>query len=190
MKTNTICSLALAAMLGVTSIHVTRADTAEATCEVRKDGEKQGGKSGPCTFGQRQGYIDIDLKNGDSISLSPADEANQYRDQQGNKVVRTMQGQDHVYQWPNKKITVRFTGISTSTTRSTSGGAGNLQDMVNGRWVGAEVADELARRGYTSVRDEVAGGYVTSHYKGHGQCVIVNLDTDKRVTSVDEGPGC
>jgi len=67
---------------------------------------------------------------------------------------------------------------------------GNLQDMVKGRWVGAEVADEMARRGYKSVRDEAAGGYVTSTYKGHGKCVIVNLDTDKRVTSVDEGAGC
>jgi hypothetical protein len=40
------------------------------------------------------------------------------------------------------------------------------------------------------VRDSVAGGYVTSHYQGHGKCVIVNLDTDKEVTSIDEGPGC
>jgi hypothetical protein len=67
---------------------------------------------------------------------------------------------------------------------------GDLQDMVNGRWVGGEVADEMARRGYKSVRDSVAGGYVTSHYQGHGKCVIVNLDTDKKVTSIDEGPGC
>ena len=69
-----------------------RADSADANCEVRKDGDKQGGKSGPCTFGQRQGYVDIDLRNGDTISLSPANQANQYRDQKGNKVVRTMQG--------------------------------------------------------------------------------------------------
>jgi hypothetical protein len=41
-----------------------------------------------------------------------------------------------------------------------------------------------------SVRDSVTGGYVTSHYQGHGKCVIVNLDTDKEVTSIDEGPGC
>jgi hypothetical protein len=187
MKTTTICSLALAALLGATSIQVARADTAEATCEVRKDGEKQGGKSGPCTFGQRQGYIDIDLKNGDTISLSPTNQANHYSDKQGNKVVRTMQGQDQVYKWPNKKLTVRFGGSPASTSSS---GVSDLQDMVNGRWVGAEVADEMARRGYKSVRDEAAGGYITSFYKGHGKCVIVNLDTDKRVTSVDEGPAC
>jgi hypothetical protein len=54
-------------------------------------------------------------------------------------------------------------------------------------WHRCLVAD---RRGYKSARDSVAGGHVTSHYRGHGKCVIVHLDTDKTVTSVDEGPGC
>ena len=98
-----------------------------------------------------------------------------------------MQGQDQVYKWPNKTITVRFVGGASTQS---SGGVGGLQDMVNGRWVGAEVEEEMARRGYKSVREEAAGGYVTSVYKGHGKCVIVNLDTEKRVTSVDEGSGC
>jgi hypothetical protein len=163
------------------------ADTAEATCEVRKDGEAKAGQSGACTFSQRQGYVDISLRNGESWNLTPGEGANQYRDQKGNKVVRTVEGQDHVYKWPNKKITVRFGGNSATNV---SGGVADLQDMVSGRWVGAEVADEMARRGYKSVRNSVAGDYVTSHYQGHGKCVIVNLDTDKKVTSIDEGPGC
>jgi len=180
-------SLLLLGTVGLSQISC--ADTAEATCEVRKDSEAKAGQSGACTFSQRQGYVDISLRNGDSWSLTPGDEANQYRDQKGNKVVRTVEGQDHVYKWPNKKITVRFGGGAKPTSKS-SGGVGDLQDMVNGRCVGAEVADEMARRGYKCVRDEAAGGYVTSVYKGHGKCVIVNLDTDKRVTSVDEGAGC
>ena len=175
-------------LLGTVALSPTAAaDTAEATCEVRKEGEAKAGQSGACTFSQRQGYVDISLRNGDSWSLTPGDQANQYRDQKGNKVVRTVEGQDQVYKWPNRKITVRFGGESAT---SASGGVGDLQDMVNGRWVGAEVEEELARRGYKSVREEAAGGYVTSVYKGHGKCVIVNLDTDKRVTSVDEGSGC
>jgi hypothetical protein len=178
-------------LLGAVALSPTAsADTAEATCEVRKDGEAKAGQSGACTFSQRQGYVDISLRNGESWSLTPGDAANQYRDQKGNKVVRTVEGQDHVYKWPNRKITVRFGGGQKSTSSSTSGGVSDLQDMVDGRWVGAEVADEMARRGYKSVRDSVAGGYVTSHYQGHGKCVIVNLDTDKKVTSIDEGPGC
>jgi len=189
MKTLAALSTSLL-LLGTVALSPTAAaDTAEATCEVRKDGEAKAGPSGACTFSQRQGYVDISLRNGESWSLTPGDQANQYRDQKGNKVVRTVEGQDHVYKWPNKKITVRF-GDSPKSTSSTSGGVGDLQDMVKGRWVGAEVADELARRGYASVRDDVAGGYVTSVYKGHGKCVIVNLDTDKKVTSIDEGPGC
>lgn len=175
-------------LLGTVALSPTAAaDTAEATCEVRKDGEAKAGQSGACTFSQRQGYVDISLRNGESWNLTPGDAANQYRDQKGNKVVRTVEGQDHIYKWSNKKITVRFGGNSVANA---SGGVGDLQDMVNGRWVGAEVEEELARRGYKSVREEAAGGYVTSVYKGHGKCVIVNLDTDKRVTSVDEGSGC
>jgi hypothetical protein len=104
MKTTTICSLALAALLGATSIQVARADTAEATCEVRKDGDKQKGKSGPCTFGQRQGYIDIDLKNGDTVALRPTDKANHFKDQHGNKVVRTQSGgSSQKFKWENGK---------------------------------------------------------------------------------------
>lgn len=174
-------------LLGAVMPQSLRADSAAANCEFRKDGEKQGGKSGPCTFGQRQGYVDIDLRNGTTVSLSPTNQPNQYRDKQGNKVVRTMQGQDHVYKWSNKKIIVRFDGGASTQS---SGGSGNLQDMVNGRWVGAEVEEEMARRGYKSVSEQAAGGYVTSIYKGHGKCMIVNLDTDKRVTSIDQGSGC
>ena len=45
-----------ALLLGaLAAAQIANADTAEANCEVRKDGERQGGKSGPCTFGQRQG---------------------------------------------------------------------------------------------------------------------------------------
>jgi hypothetical protein len=89
---------------------VAKADTAEANCEVRKDGEKQGGKSGPCTFGQRQGHIDIDLRNGDTYSLSPGSKANHYRDQKGNKVVRTSStGNSQEFRWEHgKHVTVHF----------------------------------------------------------------------------------
>ena len=59
---------------------------------MRKDGDKQKGKSGPCTFSQRQGYINIDLKNGDTLNLSPAGDGNQYHDQHHNKVRRVSSG--------------------------------------------------------------------------------------------------
>ena len=40
------------------------ADTASANCEVRKGGDTRKGATGPCTFSQRQGYISLQLKNG------------------------------------------------------------------------------------------------------------------------------
>jgi hypothetical protein len=104
MQASTLISVSLLAAWMAAGAGVAHADTTEATCEVRKDGDKQKGKSGPCTFSQRQGYIDIDLKNGDTISLSPAGGAGQYRDQNGKKVTRTSAGtQGMTLRWPNGK---------------------------------------------------------------------------------------
>ena len=70
----------------------------------------QKGESGPCTFGQRQGYIDIDLRNGDTVSLSPTNQANHFKDQKGNKVVRTGAGSDRQeYKWEGgRRVIVTF----------------------------------------------------------------------------------
>jgi hypothetical protein len=86
------------------------ADSAAATCEVSNDGQAKQGKSGPCTFSQRQGYIDIGLRNGDNYSLSPGGKPNHFRDQKGHNVVRTQAGgATHVYMWDGgRKVTVRF----------------------------------------------------------------------------------
>ena len=121
MKT-LLAGVVIAALTGGTLIQTALADTADATCEVRKDGDKQKGKSGPCTFGQRQGYIDIDLKNGDTISLSPVGSGpGKYKDQNGNKVTRTSattSGMD--FKWENgKKLTMTYvsSGGATATSR-------------------------------------------------------------------------
>jgi len=112
MKPSKLLSVSLLAIGMLAGTNIVRADTTEATCEVRKDGDKQKGKSGPCTFSQRQGYIDIDLKNGDTIRLSPAGNANHYRDQHGNKVARTSAGSTGMsLKWENgKHIQVTWSG--------------------------------------------------------------------------------
>lgn len=84
------------------------ADTADAMCEVRKDGETKQGRSGPCDFSQRQGYIRMDLRNGETWDLTPGDRANEFRDQKGNKVTRSYEGDAQVYKWQHKKILVTF----------------------------------------------------------------------------------
>ncbi len=147
---------------GGTLIQTALADTAEATCEVRKDGDKQKGKSGPCTFGQRQGYIDIDLKNGDTISLSPVGNGpGKYKDQNGNKVTRTSattSGMD--FKWENgKKLTMTYvssggarpSGMSTQRNAARRGRQWQAfrqrarQRRVRGRLEGPELLHQLQR---------------------------------------------
>jgi len=112
MKASMILCVSLLAIGMAAGVSIARADSTDATCEVRKDGDKQKGKSGPCTFSQRQGYIDIDLKNGDTIRLSPAGGANHYRDQRGNKVTRTSAGTTGMsLKWENgKRVEVTWGG--------------------------------------------------------------------------------
>ena len=114
MKTSTVLSAIVFSIAVTVCAPAAQADTRDATCEVRKDGDKQQGKSGPCTFGQRQGYIDIDLKNGDTVSLKPADQANHFKDQHGKKVVRTQSGANsQKFKWENgKHVSVTFTASS------------------------------------------------------------------------------
>jgi hypothetical protein len=102
MKARLAFSTSLLLLGAVVVPQTARADTVDANCEVRKDGDKQKGKSGPCTFSHRQGYIDIDLKNGDTVALRPTDKANHFKDQHGNKVVRTQSdGSTQKFKWEN-----------------------------------------------------------------------------------------
>jgi len=109
---------ALAAAMAVLALgawsHAALADTSEAMCEVRKDGENKKNASGPCDFSQRQGYVSINLRNGDNFELRPTDKADHFKDQKGNKVVRTVTGANtQEYKWDGKKITVTFAqGVS------------------------------------------------------------------------------
>ncbi|MFO1394093.1 MAG: hypothetical protein U1F09_10065 [Steroidobacteraceae bacterium] len=89
---------------------VAHADSQESTCVMKKDGDKVKDKSGPCTFGQRQGNVTIDLKNGDLVDLRPVGSGNQYKDQNGNKVSRSDSGSNQVtFRWDNgKRLIVTF----------------------------------------------------------------------------------
>lgn len=126
MKSSIIIAAAILTMGAATSIQVAKADTRQADCEVRKDGEKKKGRSGACTFGQRQGFIDIDLRNGDVYSLRPGNTANHFKDQKGNNVVRTSSsGNVQEFKWEGgTRVIVTFYG------NNGSGGAGH--DQGNG----------------------------------------------------------
>jgi len=70
MKAYSIAVAAVSALVLLGSGTPASADTADASCEVRKDGDTRKGASGPCTFSQRQGYINLDLRNGQTYSVS------------------------------------------------------------------------------------------------------------------------
>lgn len=174
---------------------VASADSAAATCEVRKDGDKQNGKSGPCTFGQRQGYIDIDLRNGETYALRPGDKANHYHDQKGKKVVRTYSGgnsQEFVWEG-GKKVTVRFTGSSHGNNGYGNGygaagtyGSGNYgshnseyqrgyNDGRRGSWDQSKHNQDY-KDGYRAGEQSVGGGNGGGHNSGDGDYYINRLN--------------
>ncbi len=127
------------------------ADTASAYCEVRKDGETKQGRSGPCDFSQRQGYVYIDLRNGERWELSPADKPQHFRDQKGNKVVRTAGGDSHEYKWDNKKIIVTFDGSGSAH----AGGGSNTDSFDT---VCGVIVNGQTYRYRCNVADHYAGG--------------------------------
>ncbi len=108
-------SISMAVLLSVSGIYTLSqtvlADTADATCEFYKRGDEKHDKWGTCSFSQRQGYIDITLKDGNTYNLSPRSEANQFNDREGHKVVRTQgSGNQQIYEWEKnkRKIVVTF----------------------------------------------------------------------------------
>ncbi len=165
-----------------------RADTADAMCEVRKDGDKKKNASGPCTISQRQGYVDIDLRNGDTFSLRPGDKPNHFKDQKGNKVVRTVGGNVHEYKWDGKKITVTFTGHSGGGPgqQNPGYGAGHgdptgqtpraLADLVGAKAGQAEAA--VRDRGYIPAGGSKSGGSSYSNWReaSSGRCVTIRTE--------------
>lgn len=182
--TVSIALLLAVAQLGGTSI--VSADTAAATCEVRKEGETKQGASGPCDFSQRQGYVSINLKNGDRYELSPTDKPDHYKDQKGKSVVLTVRDGVSEYKWEGgKKIIVRFDGGGRAA--SSGGGAGDpvpaLQDLVGAR--GGSAEDALRSRGYTWARTEKSGNDSYSYWRENenGQCVVVRT-ADGRYQSI------
>ncbi len=121
------------------------ADSAAANCEVRNHGETKKGPSGPCTFSQRQGHINLDLDNGDSYSLTPGGQEGVYRDQKGNKVVRTLSGGNtEEFKWDGgRKIILTYTSGGASAAQASGGSAGAAErsdpfDTICGVFVGSE----------------------------------------------------
>ena len=193
MKTFVASALAIVGLAVASWAPAAQADTADANCQVRKKGDLAKDASGPCTFSQRQGYIDITLKNGGTYNLSPGQRANHFKDQNGHGVERTAAGEDsHTYKWDNMQIVVTFGGAPAAAGGDAAVGSAeapaDLKDLVNSSKVGGEVEDELTRRGYKSVKNEVQGDQVYSYWKSSkGQCVVVHFNASRHVESIVPG---
>ena len=159
----------------------TVADTASAQCEVWHNGDRKPEASGHCQFSQRQGYIDIRLKNKAEWNLSPARHSNTYTDQRGAEVKRSFEGQTHVYKWHDRTVKVTFGGgHSGSHSKSHEEHHKNghtprdLQDLVGKR--GGNAEDQMQARGYRLANSSTSGRDVYSNFRHQhgGQCVSVH----------------
>lgn len=191
-------TLAFAAFLVLATVSAgASADTTKARCKVMVNGEVLAPATGKCTFSQRQGNVDIELKNGKTHSLRAGDAANQFLDEKGRKVKREVKDGKHIYKFPNSTIVVSFEADGESQQSESSSrqkgevGAtpGDLRDLVNGRLVGGEVDDELGKRGYKHVRNSTSGHEVWSNWKSKStkQCVSVHFKNGK-VRSIVNAP--
>ena len=115
----------LAALAGLTFSTPAVSDQAQANCDVHEHGDRKPGQSGPCAFSQRQGYIDISLKNGMNYSLSPQGAPNTFTDQNGKQVKRIeADGNMHQYKWKHKLIAVSFNGVPAAGQGENSSSSG------------------------------------------------------------------
>ncbi len=164
------------------------ADSAQATCEVRKDGHTKHGQSGPCTFSQRQGYIDLDLRNGQTYSLSPGNQPNHFKDQKGNKVVRTHAGGNtQEFKWEGgTKVVVTFGG-SASHSAGAAAGAIAVADMP--RYCAGEASAKFGvnpRDITTQNVSQTKGMYeVWGQYGANAQVFICAFNAERQFLSVD-----
>jgi hypothetical protein len=191
MKTLTLLCLAGVALAAALPLAEVRADSTDAMCEVRKDGETKRGMSGPCTFAQRQGYIDLDLRNGDTYSLAPGKSAGNYRDQKGNKVVRTRgSGNSEEFKWEGGKRVI-VTLVSTSGAHHSTHQAGetpaDLADLVGAKAGQAE--GELERRGYKYAAGSTGANAKHSAWYNHskGRCVLIRTEDGRYQSIVQTG---
>ncbi|MGE5289489.1 MAG: hypothetical protein ACM3ML_20280 [Micromonosporaceae bacterium] len=193
MKSRCFAFFALSTVFLFGGVPSASADTAFASCEVRKDGDTRKGASGPCTFSQRQGYIDLELKNGNRYSLSPSGRDGQYRDQKGNRVTRTITGgSTEEFKWEGgTKILLTFAGSSGSAPPASGGTSSDtppaLADLVGARASSGEM--ELNRRGYAWQGTEKTGADAYSYWreKENGQCVVVRT-SNGRYASIAYAP--
>jgi hypothetical protein len=81
--------LATAILFALLTPGAALADSTQAQCAFKPTGATKIGNKVPCTFSQRQGYVDINIQGGKSYSLTPVGSGpGKYKDGDGNPVFR------------------------------------------------------------------------------------------------------
>ena len=190
MRKSVLLSASLVAISLSGWLSAAHADSADAMCQVRKDGETKQRQSGPCTFSQRQGYIDLDLRNGETYSLAPGNQPNHFKDQKGNKVVRTQAGGNtQEFKWEGgTKVVVTF----NATSSSGGGGAGAAGAIAVGdmaRYCAGEASAKFGvnpRDIKTENAKKTQGMYeVWGQYGADAQVFICSFNAERQFLSVD-----
>ncbi len=115
MKTNITC-LVLSIIFFIIPGFVASvsADSVDARCDIYPSGEDQASATIPCTFSQRQGYINIDRSDGVSHELEPTGtEPGNFSDQDGRPVYRQSGLGDRglIFRFPDESIFVYWDAI-------------------------------------------------------------------------------
>jgi len=100
------------------------ADTVDARCDIYPNGMDKASASIPCTFSQRQGFINITRSDGKQHELSPtADQPGNFLDQSGRPVYRQSGlGKDGlIFRLSNESIYVYWDASLLSTNETSTG---------------------------------------------------------------------
>lgn len=164
-----------------------RADSAEASCELRQPSGKRAA-SVPCTFSQRQGYIDVSLQGGGTYSFSPGKNASDYRDQKGERVGRTLLvGDAQEFRWPDGR-TLKVTYKSNSSGGNNNAGGGiAVADMPRYCAGEASAKFKVSPRDITTQNaNQTQGMYeVWGQYGSNAQVFICSFNAERQFLSVD-----
>jgi hypothetical protein len=104
-----LVSVGLLSLAGLLAGLPAQADTVKARCDVLPKAEGRATTSGLCTFFQRQGFVNIQPKNGQRFELSPqGDKPNTYLDANGKPATREREdsGKIHIYRLAKQSIFV------------------------------------------------------------------------------------
>jgi hypothetical protein len=187
MKKSAILSAALLVIAVSASPSTVRADSADATCQLRGPGTK--GLSAPCTFSQRQGYIDVTLQGGGTYSFSPGKDSSHYTDKKGERVDRTLLvGDSQEFRWQDgRTLTVTYKAASTSGGGGGAAGAVAVADMS--RYCAGEASAKFGvspRDIKTENAKQTQGMYeVWGQYGANAQVFICSFNAERQFLSVD-----